>query len=744
MRILLLICLSISLPTAAIEVTFKYQEQTAVFNFSNEVTIDEVEMSASETFNLPQEQLILSFKQGQLNNQLILADYQFSESIELRVNQILPVLNSNNYDLIPLDLETGRGGSDVPNRLFTESDSGLYYVAKTETHGLAIFYFDWITRLNSLIFHQSNDPQNTTIKYLTLFDNNLYFAASDANSPTKMSIWRYMSQTQSASVLINSVSANITDFAIYQNAIYYSGQAYEFWFYNLETEINQLVKNVSPYIAEHSKINNPKDFKVHNNILYFRTSAVNGWGDTSDIESGSTIMSFSYSAGVKMVAANNRSHIPVGYEVIDDGVFFNAEFDRGCFSEVEINELSWPTSDYCYGPNKLFKGDNTIYFAKFSDTYGDYSNYIEIWQYKQGDVNYVIHGDDIFNGGNDYPILNSMLTLNNDVFFAASNGIYQHNDNLTLIHPETSTTQLSTFQQGLALISETALQSLDLSSGQATDVLLFNDGYRLVSTTELDSASSNQDKLYVSAELLWQGNNLGQELLMVLPQGTQRTKVKAIKSISLVAGQIKILRVSAINADKEQLLYSLEYAPNWLSIDELTGIIEIAPPSDTVKQTSDVEVAITQGESKVSQFFSIEVQPYTQPTIKSIDNLSIQVTETIKVPLIIEATETRPYDTEVTGLPRWLTFNEQEREITGTAPSYETTQSFTINVSVDDGISIVSTQFTIDIQVSAQEKEKTLSGGSVGWLALACMATLIMIRKRKKLKSRIMSQQAQT
>lgn len=154
--------------------------------------------------------------------------------------------------------------------------------------------------------------------------------------------------------------------------------------------------------------------------------------------------------------------------------------------------------------------------------------------------------------------------------------------------------------------------------------------------------------------------------------------------------------VVAADPDSDDLTYSAQLLPRWLSFDPETHILEGIPEKSDVGN-HDVILKVTDGFDEAVQEFTIEVLNInSQPVVISDPPDTVMVNVLYTYQLVAIDYENDPLTVIGTVIPTWMNFDAQTRVLSGT-PTGDNIGSHNVTLTVSDGAFIVQQQFVIEV-----------------------------------------------
>ncbi|WP_440876382.1 putative Ig domain-containing protein [Thalassotalea sp. PLHSN55] len=180
------------------------------------------------------------------------------------------------------------------------------------------------------------------------------------------------------------------------------------------------------------------------------------------------------------------------------------------------------------------------------------------------------------------------------------------------------------------------------------------------------------------------------------PTAITISETKAIQGHSFTA------LVSATDFEEQALEFTLEGDNSWLTLNEseLTGT-----PSASDVGTSNITVSVSDGTSVVKQSFAVTVTENTAPHGISLSNNTTVEGVAFSAQVSAVDTENDSLSYSVSGLPTWLTFDENSLVISGTPENTQADElvgDYPITITVADGINSAVSQ-SVTITVTAAE-----------------------------------------
>lgn len=159
-------------------------------------------------------------------------------------------------------------------------------------------------------------------------------------------------------------------------------------------------------------------------------------------------------------------------------------------------------------------------------------------------------------------------------------------------------------------------------------------------------------------------------------------------------------QVTATDENGDVLTYSLTQAPEWLSINNNTGLISGTAPEVGTDEPFNVTIRVSDGTATATQTYNLNVINIILPNNPPIINSTPlkQVNEESAYIYDVEATDS---DNDVLSYsfsgPSWLSINTSNGVITGTALSVNADTIFNVTVQVSDGTASVSQSYILTV-----------------------------------------------
>jgi hypothetical protein len=146
-------------------------------------------------------------------------------------------------------------------------------------------------------------------------------------------------------------------------------------------------------------------------------------------------------------------------------------------------------------------------------------------------------------------------------------------------------------------------------------------------------------------------------------------------------------QVIATDADGDNLTYSFELNPNWLTISP-TGLISGTAPEWTPMNDYQVTVIVSDGKENVTQTYTITVKDIANannpPVLTFIPNQNVNENTQYSYQVTATDADKDVLTYSMTG-PNWLTINQQTGLVSGISPAVSADTPFDITITVSDG-----------------------------------------------------------
>ncbi len=365
------------------------------------------------------------------------------------------------------------------------------------------------------------------------------------------------------------------------------------------------------------------------------------------------------------------------------------------------------------------------------------------------EVDYVAHcsansGNNVTSCNANTPMATVPQISSNPVTQAVSNTSYTYRliandadgDNLTLSAPILP--QWLSFNDSSGVLSGTP-SAADIGSHSI-----------VLSVTDGTTAVSQNFTVIVSAPVVSQPQNSA-------PVVTSN----AINSVEV--GEIYTYKMEASDADGDNLFYSQQVAPNWLTFDTTAGVLSGSPSSSDVGSHA-VELRVNDGRIAIRQNFNITVVatevvpapvdgtpitpstpsspitpsgPNNVPFFTSSSSNTASVNNEYSYTLTANDPDADELLMSATVLPSWLSFDTDSGVLTGT-PSNADVGNHDVTLVVSDGRASIRQTFVIDVSSSSSgessdsetSNNSASSGGGRLDLFMIFMLLLILAMRR--------------
>jgi ELWxxDGT repeat protein len=348
-----------------------------------------------------------------------------------------PALN-----LISIDIAAGPFSSDPSNnanaRSFVEYNGHLYFAANSnDGFGVELHRYDPSSHTVTRVTDINSGAASSNPAWLTVYNNELYFAADGGASNGGVELWRYNATTNTASRVtdINSgaASSNPAWLTVYNNVLYFaadggaSNGGVELWRYNATTNTASRVTDINSGAGD----SNPAWLTVYNNVLYFAASDGSGQNNFG-VELWRYNATTNTASRVTDIYSGPASSNPAWLTVYNNDLYFAADDGTNGVELWRYNATTNTASrvtDINSGsgssnPAWLTVYNNVLYFA--ADDGGGQGNFgVELWRYNATTNNTSRVTDINIGPANSNP---AWLTVyNNELYFAADDGGGQGN-----------------------------------------------------------------------------------------------------------------------------------------------------------------------------------------------------------------------------------------------------------------------------------------------------------------------------
>ena len=175
----------------------------------------------------------------------------------------------------------------------------------------------------------------------------------------------------------------------------------------------------------------------------------------------------------------------------------------------------------------------------------------------------------------------------------------------------------------------------------------------------------------------------------VSPPTNSAPQISGSPSMNVAVGTVYSFTPSAIDADGDELTFSVTNCPFWASFDTASGRLSGVPTLGDVGTTADIAISVTDGnESANLSAFSITVttsQTNSPPQVSGTPRTSVNEGQYYSfVPVATDADgDTLTFS--ISGHPSWASFDETTGSLTGTPLAADVGVYANIVISVSDG-----------------------------------------------------------
>jgi ELWxxDGT repeat protein len=343
------------------------------------------------------------------------------------------------------DINPGSGSSD-PNNL-TVFDNALYFSAYDRVNGNKLWKYDGTTA-SPVADIKPGGIWGFPKKYVTVFNNALYFFSRSSDPLKGTELWKYDGTTANLVTEIflrrenpfyfGRSSLFPWDFTVFDNALYISAgdstvPGYELWKYDGTSA--SLVSNIFRGQAHWLDWPLSSELTVFNNTLYFRANA--DWGNNTELwkytgrptrPGGRPTVTLAADINPgKPLSGRGGSSSPSGLTVFDNGLYFSA--DDGVHGR-ELWKYNGTTAslvaDIFPGKDLLGRGsssypyglrvfDNALYFNADDGVHGR-----ELWKYDGTTTSLVAD----LNPGSGSSGPDYLTVFDNALYFSANDGVH--------------------------------------------------------------------------------------------------------------------------------------------------------------------------------------------------------------------------------------------------------------------------------------------------------------------------------
>ena len=337
------------------------------------------------------------------------------------------------------DINPGSGSSD-PNNL-TVFDNALYFSAYDRVNGRKLWKYDGTTA-SPVADIKPGGILGSGGKYVTVFNNALYFFSRSSDPLKGTELWKYDGTTanlvteifprREAPLYQAWTSLFPLDFTVFDNALYISAAdevvpGYELWKYDGTSA--SLVSNIFRGQAHWLDLPWSSELTVFNNTLYFRANA--DWGHNTELwkytgrptrPGGRPTVTLAADINPgKPLSGSGGSSSPSGLTVFDNALYFSA--DDGVHGK-ELWKYNGTTASlvadlipgkFASSPSGLRLFDNALYFSADDGVHGK-----ELWKYDGTTASLVAD----LNPGSGSSYLYGSTVFNNSLYFSLDDGVH--------------------------------------------------------------------------------------------------------------------------------------------------------------------------------------------------------------------------------------------------------------------------------------------------------------------------------
>ncbi len=177
---------------------------------------------------------------------------------------------------------------------------------------------------------------------------------------------------------------------------------------------------------------------------------------------------------------------------------------------------------------------------------------------------------------------------------------------------------------------------------------------------------------------------------------------------SVLVGANYLFTPQTQDLDGDSLSFSIINQPNWTTFNSSTGMLNGTPIEIHEGSFPDIQITVTDGTLTASLTFTITVIKNNPPTLSGSPETTALVGDVYRYTPVANDIDNNPLTFHIIGKPNWASFNTNTGELSGTPILANLGVTPDIQISVSDGIVIVS-QATFSLTVY-QNKPPVLSG----------------------------------
>jgi hypothetical protein len=182
----------------------------------------------------------------------------------------------------------------------------------------------------------------------------------------------------------------------------------------------------------------------------------------------------------------------------------------------------------------------------------------------------------------------------------------------------------------------------------------------------------------------------------------------------VLAGNWYDFQPEASDADNDELSFSIQNRPDWLSFDAVTGRLSGFPGADDVRRWESISISVSDGTATASlAAFDIAVLdvPNSAPTIFGEPRTSVAIGESYNFQPSAFDADGDELVFVITNMPAWANFNTATGTLYGVPDGDDAGSSGPIQIGVTDG-TVTSTLPTFSISVSGPSNTAPVISGS--------------------------------